>query len=59
MIKVIRKINVVFLNFNNKVIRGISFCKQNKKFVKVQYSTIRLYNRTNTSNQGITILFLQ
>ena len=54
-----RKIFVVFSNFNNKLISGITFGKKNvkkigKKFVKVQVSIIRLnQKRPNTYNQSV------
>ena len=46
--KIYRKIRTVFLNLNNKIIRGINFSKTRKKFVKVLVTTIRLTDRSNT-----------
>ena len=44
--KINRKIDKVFSNFNNKIVRLINFCKIGKRFVKVKVSTIRLKNRS-------------
>ena len=41
------------MNFNNKIIRWINFCRASKKLVKVQGLTIRLYDRSDTYNQSI------
>ena len=46
--KIYRKICTVSLNFNNKTIRGVHFFKTSKKFVKVQDSTVRLNDISNT-----------
>ena len=43
----------MFWNFSNKIIRWIHFDKKSKKFVKMQISTFRLNDRSNTQNQSI------
>ena len=43
--KVYGKIRTMSSSFNNKIIRGISFGKISKKFVKEQVSTISLNDR--------------
>ena len=41
-------------SFNNKKKKcGVNFGKTNKKFVKVQDSSIRLNDRSNIQHQGI------
>ena len=51
--KIYNKTHAVFLNFDNKVIRWINFCKSNIKFVKVQVFTIHLNDQSNILNQSI------
>ena len=48
LMKIYRKICTVSLNFNNKTILGVHFFKTSKKFVKVQDSTVRLNDISNT-----------
>lgn len=45
--QIMEKSRAVFLNFNNKIILGINFDKRLKN-LKLQASTIRLNNRSNT-----------
>ena len=49
--QIMEKSRAVFSNFNNKIILGINFDKRLKN-LKLQASTIRLNNRSNTENQG-------
>ena len=48
-----KKVRIVLLSFNNKVIREINFGKTSQKFVKLQVPAIRLNDRSNTLNQSI------